>query len=408
MIRDIVLHDLDFDEIEIPCQSTRGSTYFRKVRVGMPRIPQTIIDSVFYLYENKSDAEKGINPGGTGFIVSFRGAFDVDHYANHYYAVTNWHVAVDRGYSVVRLNTIDGGTDILEFGPEEWDFIPSDADVAVLPIDLDPQTHRVNSISEHLFAHKEGHYDIGVGDDVFMLGLFIDHDGVTTNIPKARFGNISMMPSIDAPVLQPTRYNGESYIVDLHSRTGFSGSPVFVYRTPLSGISGDWSSEHFMREARLFGRINVADIDRQFKPANTHERKLQIPKELNIQLSVQGSVFFFLGIHWGQFPEEWEVKNLKTLEESRKSELIIEGAYVKGNSGMTCVIPSWKVYEVLNMPKLKAQRDERNQSLESKGRGQVIAEIVPRTLPKNPDANPNHQEDFNNLLDEAVKGKPKE
>ncbi len=53
----------------------------------------------------------------------------------------------------------------------------------------------------------------------------------------------------------------ESYCVDMHSRSGFSGSPVFVYRTP----GGDFSEK---------GVINLSRF------------------------------MMFLGIHWGQFPEK--------------------------------------------------------------------------------------------------------
>src|SRR5208337_5394725 len=87
-----------------------------------------------------------------------------------------------------------------------------------------------NFISTKVFATEEivSEYGIGVGDDVFMVGRFINHEGSPTYLPATRFGNISVMPF---PILKSPQ-KGPSYCIDMHSRPGFSGSPVFVYRTP--------------------------------------------------------------------------------------------------------------------------------------------------------------------------------
>src|SRR5205823_82762 len=108
------------------------------------------------------------------------------------------------------------------------------------------------------------------------IGLFVDHDGVTTNVPSARFGNISMLPNKNATIEQPTNYRGESYVVDMHSRTGFSGSPVFVYRTfgsdltqsfghrfdaiELEEFPGTGSSGPGLGPTRLRGRLRASNL----------------------------------------------------------------------------------------------------------------------------------------------------
>jgi len=74
---------------------------------------------------------------------------------------------------------------------------------------------------------------IGLGDGVFMIGRFIDHAGEGTNYPAARFGNISIMPTM---IDLGDGYGGECYCLDMHSRTGYSGSPVFVYRTSNTNL----------------------------------------------------------------------------------------------------------------------------------------------------------------------------
>jgi|SRR5262245_57584637 len=150
-----------------------------------------------------------------------------------------------------------------------------------------------------------------------MLGRFIDHDGGEQNAPAARFGNISLMPS---PILQPTQSMSESYCLDMHSRTGFSGSPAFVFRTPGNNLA------------------THAGID------------------------MRDRFLYLLGIRWGQFPEPWEIAEAPTAKRAKGESLVVEGGYVKGLSGMSCVIPTWHIVDLLNLPKfkeLRRQQDER-------------------------------------------------
>jgi hypothetical protein len=235
MIGRVELSSLEFACIPMSFLSTCGVPQREWVRVGMPRIPQSVINSVFFLYKSADDAKAGRDPEGSGFIVSYAET-EGAQIRHTYYGVTNWHVACAGGAAVVRLNTPNGGTDVLDFNPDQWHFIPGKYDVAVIELSIDQSKHDVSAIPVTLFAQKmiSGHPEqqpFGVGDDVFMLGLFVDHDGITKNVPSARFGQISMMPNEQATIPQKTGCDGISYIVDMHSRSGFSGSPVFVYRT---------------------------------------------------------------------------------------------------------------------------------------------------------------------------------
>ena len=117
----------------------------------MPYIPQNVIRGVFYLYADTDAASAGRNPGGTGFIVRYDGTFRGDP-GHHFYGVTNWHVACDGGFSVIRLNKKDGGTDIIELGPEDWYFLPGRYDVAVIPLALNGEVHDISSqdVNEYL------------------------------------------------------------------------------------------------------------------------------------------------------------------------------------------------------------------------------------------------------------------
>lgn len=223
--KQIAFRDLDFTRVPVVARSSRGTPYTRWVPVGMPRIPSHILDTVFYLYESEEKAKQGREFGGTGFLVSFPTRFPDRIFV---YAVTNHHVACTGGASVARVNTKDGGTDIFPFEPDEWHCDPR-YDIAVCEIGMDWSVHQASLVPISAFITKEKieGEGIGVGDDVFMVGRFLDHDGGVSNRPAARFGNISVMPS---PIEQPNGMLADAYCIDLHSRSGYSGSPVFVYK----------------------------------------------------------------------------------------------------------------------------------------------------------------------------------
>ena len=278
----------------------------------MPRIHRQHLDCVFYLYKSREDAEAGINIGGTGFLV----ATPTSDGLGHHYGVTNWHVAVKSGASVIRLNTVDGGIDIIELGPEDWLFEPGKDDIAIAPLSIRRPEQKAWFIGISTFITRElaDKFYFGPGDDVFMIGRFVDLDEKETNTPSLRFGNISTQP---VRVTQPTKYkDGFSYCVDMHSRSGYSGSPDFVYRTPGNDLA--WAIER--------GPIDISNAR-----------------------------MMLLGIHWGQFPEDWDVIEEGSLEESSVSSLG-NGKKIRGLSGMTCVIPAWRIMDILNSENLGNQR----------------------------------------------------
>jgi hypothetical protein len=304
----------------------------------MPRIPPQVFYSTFYLYRSREDAEEGSKFGGTGFFVGY--PTGDDRAPMLLYAVTNWHVAVRGGASVIRVNKIGGGVDILEFDPADWEFIPGGPDIAVIPhtlLRIRESVHEIVSLHLNMFLTEIDvpKLNIGPGEDIFMIGRFVDHDGAASNVPSARFGNISVMPQ---PIPQPTgAKDRKSFILDVHSRTGYSGSPVFVYRT----FGGDLTTYDLTLESvNLFGSLTA-------KP-ESHFIKL-------------------LGIHWGQFPEQWEIKfKKKTIIGEVSSHA--DPRYIEGMSGMTLAIPAWTLREFLDMRKFVDERNKAlNQILDARG-----------------------------------------
>lgn len=136
---------------------------------------------------------------------------------------------------------------------------------------------------------------------------------------------------------------------------------MFIYRT----IGGDLTNP----KAGL-GRVDTRSILRGLQTNS-------IPPKIEISL-YERTHFYFLGIHWGQFHERLELRNRSSsvgwrgwplfkkrrIGEGEGITLETDGTYVEGFSGMTCVIPSWSILEVLNMQKLKDRRGEKKRNRE--------------------------------------------
>lgn len=275
---------------------------------------QFILNTVVFVYETAEQAAEGRKAGGTGFFVTVP-SLKAPETFQHLYVVTNVHVAKGEPRTL-RVNTRDGGVDVLTV--HDWVSLPGGPDVAVAPVVIDSKRHAVEALrSDSWLPTKEEFLQLAIdaGEDVFMVGRFIDYDGVQTNRPSLRFGHISMK---EANIKQSaTGYIGSSFVVDMHSRSGYSGSPVFVYRT---------GGSIFADQGTFLGG---------------------------------GHLMKLLGIHWGQFPEQWELSGRGASPESSdpaEAKLIIEGQYVSGLSGMTCVVPSWDILNTLADPRLVERR----------------------------------------------------
>lgn len=79
-------------------------------------------------------------------------------------------------------------------------------------------------------------YEIGHGDDIFLVGLFAQHPGANRVLPILRFGNISLMPYEAVRITLEPEFNSittlEAYLIECKSWGGHSGSPVFFYHSP--------------------------------------------------------------------------------------------------------------------------------------------------------------------------------
>ena len=138
----------------------------------------------------------------------------------------------------VRLNHSDSTAGWYETDWADWSFHPTDAavDVAVIPAGLsDGMDHLMYPTARFATEEVIRNEGIGVGEELFLTGLFAHHFGQHRNIPIVRVGNIAAMP--EEPVL--TRSGSmEAYLVEARSIGGLSGSPVFVHLGVVRSVQG--------------------------------------------------------------------------------------------------------------------------------------------------------------------------
>ena len=272
----------------------------------MPRIAPALLDASFYLYPSPEAAKSGGQAGGTGVFVSVP-VINSPGLA-YLYAVSNAHVVHQSGCSVIRVNTLVGGTDVIEKDPAEWHARPGD-DLAVTLVQVRPDFHKIRCIDENWFVTKRDLADgrIGIGDDVFMVGRFMNHDGLLSNVPSVRFGHLSIGL---LGIQHPAGHQQTSFGVEMLSRPGYSGSPVYLYRVPYDLETGN--------------------------------------------LAVGGRTTWLLGINWGFISEKAEVREEAVtmtgmVEDDRPNTV----KYIRVSTGMNGVVPAWHLAKLLNSGPVK-------------------------------------------------------
>jgi len=281
---------------------------------SVPRILEVFLNSVVYLYPSAGDADAGTAAGGTGFVISVPSEAHEGY--GYEYCVTNSHVIreAEGNSPIIRLNTKDGGRDVIETGQEHWVHHQDGDDLAVCLLALADTDYFKYSALPHTFFLTEEYMkqqSIGPGDEVLMVGRFATQEGRQQNTPVVRFGNISMMPW--EPIMHGRGYTVESFLIETRSLSGFSGSPVFVYHAPTT------------------------------------------PYPQNLPPREQGT--WLLGVDWGHLPIYEKVK-----EKNRKDD-VPEGWVVQSNSGQMAVAPAWKLQELLDQEELVVQRKAADEDL---------------------------------------------
>ena len=304
----------------------------------MPQLNQYLPSAAFFLYGKTEDGKDLSGPVGTGFFIGILSpARSKRPWEYHVYAVSCWHVAVRDGGSNIRFTTKDGKSLWIELEPDQWEFVPAGADLAAVDVtDRLTEADKTVLIPDHMFATKDtiSTENIGIGEDGFMLGLFEKNPGKDTNLIAARFGNVSLLATDKGPIRQPNGSVRPSHIFDMRSRGGFSGSPVFVYRTP----GGDLR------------------LDSPVATATKNNGGQIIFNKLG-----ENRFFKLMGIHAGQYHEKAKANKERDVQDESDT-VIRDGDQLKIPGGMTLVIPTWEIIELLNSPNLAKQRISREKT----------------------------------------------
>ena len=261
------------------------------------QIPEEIRKSVFFvLFLTKN----GYKLAGTGFFVSMPVPDDPNR--TFIYLITAKHVIVEAkrasidGKIWLRINTKSGFEYVVTEG-SAWQTHSEDysIDAAVLSwapdsTHFDYLTIPISMIANEDIISKEA---IGIGDEVFLTGLFVNHHGKKRNIPIVRVGNIAAMP--EEPVTTRLFGDMEAYLIEARSIGGLSGSPVFVYLPGMRVISN--------------------------------------------KVEMKGRTFYWLGLMHGH----WDLPILK-------EDMVVEDNVSKEtvNMGIGIVVPASKILEIIN------------------------------------------------------------
>lgn len=266
------------------------------------------LDNIFYIYPAEKDAQEGKNTGACGFYVGVTSNYGSN--SCYVYGVTNAHVleAIEADAVYIRLNKKSGGIKVISIPQVEWHKHPAGDDLAIYLYEPDPEIDFRVFFEENFLAKEDlEKHSIGVGDHTRTVGRYIMHSGKKYNTPVVRFGRISMIPG--ETIRQPNRkFDQESFLVETYSVNGFSGSPVYLW----------------------------VDADGREAPEQLTEART-----------------FLLGVDWGHFDFDGTVR---VDPFSHK---------ISAPSGMMCVVPSWKLKDLLYDEIIIKQRNEFEKNIDS-------------------------------------------
>ena len=277
------------------------------------RLPDSIVKCVGFLFGDW----KGIRrPVGTVFFAS-RSLPDEPDY-KFCYAVTAQHVlngvraTADTNKVHFRMNSKSQGLVWIESDLDQW-VLHDDptVDAAVLPYapPTDLVDYRIPKLEFALpFTNTTLAEDVGIGDEVAIIGMFANHIGTAQNVPIARTGNIAAMPGI--PV-RTELGSANAYLVEVRSFGGLSGSPV-------------WANLGYSR--RIQGQLRTAQPNYSDPEPTAGQARL-------------------MGLVHGHY-------DISTATNSPDGEL------ERINSGIAIVTPIGKVIEIIDQPALVDSRHE--------------------------------------------------
>lgn len=288
------------------------------------RVSDYVLNCIGFIYQTAIRDESGPkgDPYATGFFVSVPSRAARNRYL---YFATAKHVAEDLRNSDIHIlvNKRGGGkTEVIGTEPPTWYLHPTDktCDVAIAPVVPNLEAEFTSIPIEHMLTRETiEELAIGIGDEVYSVGLFTEVENTSKNIPILRHGNVSMMPTEQ---IQTELGFADVYLIEARSIGGMSGSPVFVRPTA-----------HIVTSEML--------------PDGSFEEVIGLRDRTK-----------FLGIIHGH----WDVKevdiNRYPVTHDRKHGV---------NYGIAIVVPAVKLIETLNRPELLEKRMKHDEKLKKRG-----------------------------------------
>ena len=197
-----------------------------------------------------------------------------------------------------------------------WYFHPTEdsVDAAVYPFEIPAEFDVLSNASDlTLNPSTMKTMRMGVGDEVFLAGLFSLAPGIHRNSPMVRQGTIAMIP--EEPI-QINRGFAEVYLLEMRSIGGISGSPIYLRKT-----------------------VSISGKDASGKEESLH--------------GIAGT-YHLLGLMHGH----WEIDE-KDLNDPALRHLEQRGV----NVGIAIAVPAHKIMEVINHPDLVAARKKIDDSI---------------------------------------------
>ena len=321
-------------ELQVDARLGRVPKYELTSRKGrLVLITDEIRKSVVFIgYRGKDSIELG----GTAFFVSIETKRPGPIFT---YLVTAKHNIVKIGKRGIddkvymRINTKSGSSAWIATDKGEWCEHPDDPSVDVMvfsgwpkeSVGADLLSTPLPSIATEEVIRDER---VGIGDEVFIVGLFRNHRGENRNLPIARIGNIAMMP--EEKVRVQAYGEIDAYLIEARSIGGLSGSPVFVHLPDMRAFPLTPEQE---REAEMLKERAARYALDGFMP--------ELP-------NFRGSAIYLLGLIHGH----WSLETSQTrdaIDDFFKEE--------KLNQGIAIVVPAEKILEVINQPHFKEARD---------------------------------------------------
>jgi hypothetical protein len=336
---------------------------------------------VFLGYPEYGPAGTNIRFQGTGFLLIYK---------QHGYLITARHVADLLGDTcATRINKQDG-TSINLIGevPLPWVFHPDPA-VDLAFMEFEPKHDfglDVQWITDGTILTEEktkGNHYIEIGDLCYTVGLFRVLTGNQRNLPIIHTGRLARMAGEELiPIKAQTSPGGkqlvDGYLIETQSLSGLSGSPVFIRR-----------SHGFAMRAKLVETAPSKEDFMKFPPVPTETDEVDV-----VNMVAYSSEVFLLGV----FQAAWEAPAGDVIAIDR-------GAQITVPVGIGVVVPAAKIIEMLELPNIKARREELDkQSAENTAATPQAIEARSSFSVSN-EPNPRHREDFTSLLNAAAKTK---